>query len=182
LGPYRSTPGSIFWRCRCESKIRKKPYCGKIKWVPNSGLVDGETTRCKDCGAVSGGNKRRSEKGAAGFRKLLRRVQNNAKVKKQVFDLDLETFKKLTKGNCYYCGEKPKQIATYWSPAITKKTKLHSAYVHNGIDRVNNSLGYIKGNCVSCCVFCNRAKTTHTRRYFLAKIRQIYKNSCRKSK
>lgn len=28
----------------------------------------------------------------------------------------------------------------------------------NGIDRVDNSLGYVADNCVPCCEACNRAK------------------------
>ena len=42
-------------------------------------------------------------------------------------------------GNCCYCGE----------PALTN---LH------GIDRIQSDLGYISGNCVTCCWQCNRAK------------------------
>jgi hypothetical protein len=40
---------------------------------------------------------------------------------------------------CHYCG--------YQAP-----------HRLNGIDRVVNTLGYVKGNVVACCSYCNRAK------------------------
>ena len=47
-----------------------------------------------------------------------------------------DEFNFLSKNNCYYCG-KP-------GP--------------NGIDRVDNSKGYVTGNCVPCCKHCNYVK------------------------
>lgn len=35
----------------------------------------------------------------------------------------------------------------------------NGAYIYNGIDRVNKSIGYTKRNCVTACKFCNKAKT-----------------------
>jgi hypothetical protein len=37
----------------------------------------------------------------------------------------------------------------------------------NGIDRVDNSKGYILGNCVPCCSWCNRAKADGTLAKFM---------------
>jgi len=43
---------------------------------------------------------------------------------------------------CCYCGRKPNtQVGIF-----------------NGIDRVDNSIGYAVSNCVSCCRYCNTAK------------------------
>jgi len=40
--------------------------------------------------------------------------------------------------------------------------KLHGnnfTILHHGLDRMDNSLGYIKGNVCSCCVTCNKGKS-----------------------
>lgn len=47
---------------------------------------------------------------------------------------------------------------------------------YQGIDRINNNLGYIEGNVIPCCSFCNYAKHIHTQEYFLSKISKIHNN------
>ncbi len=37
----------------------------------------------------------------------------------------------------------------------------------NGIDRVVNSIGYVKGNVVPCCMWCNRAKGRRPAKEFM---------------
>lgn len=51
---------------------------------------------------------------------------------------------------CHYCDTPPSNIM---------KTRNSIAPLkYSGIDRVNNSEGYVSGNCVPCCTICNRAK------------------------
>lgn len=50
---------------------------------------------------------------------------------------------------CVYCG-------------IERREYLH------GIDRINNSLGYIEGNVVTCCQFCNEMKGSLDKDQFLS--------------
>ncbi len=58
------------------------------------------------------------------------------------FDLSLKAFKKLiTKKKCQYTG------------------KLFSENVGRSIDRVDNTKGYVKGNCVACCSHLNGIKS-----------------------
>lgn len=63
--------------------------------------------------------------------------------------IDFDTFSSLVKGKCYYCGQVGSNSTGY-----------------NGIDRVDNSKGYIEGNVVSCCKQCNRAKGTESAELF----------------
>lgn len=65
------------------------------------------------------------------------------------FELTKVEFLNLTTQNCYYCDKPPSQI---------KKSKI-SQYVYNGIDRVDNSKGYLKNNVVACCIECNSNKS-----------------------
>jgi len=78
----------------------------------------------------------------------------NAKKMKRSFTISLEYFSKFWQKPCFYCGGKIKTI---------------------GLDRVNNNLGYIKGNLRSCCHFCNSMKSKHTEREFYNHILKIVK-------
>lgn len=69
------------------------------------------------------------------------------------FTGDLPLFEHLTQGACHYCGVEP-------SP-------------HNGIDKVDPTLGYVDGNMVSCCWICNRAKGNLTYDEFKAYMRRV---------
>lgn len=46
-------------------------------------------------------------------------------------------------------------------------------FVYNGIDRMDNSLGYISGNVVTCCQICNRAKGAMLLEDFMLWIKQL---------
>jgi len=65
------------------------------------------------------------------------------------------------------CGIEPKQI---------RKDRLHlnGDYVHNGIDRLDSSRGYILENCVPCCKVCNYAKRNMSVNDFLNWIKKVY--------
>lgn len=58
--------------------------------------------------------------------------------------LSKEAIAKFFVNPCFYCGK----------PSDQTKYKEGS-----GIDRIDNSKGYIEGNCVSCCFFVTRVKT-----------------------
>lgn len=72
-----------------------------------------------------------------------------AKKKKLDMELTREQFDALTSGRCVYC-DRP-------------TTGTHK----NGIDRIDSSVGYISGNCVTCCGQCNIAKKTLTKEEFI---------------
>jgi len=72
------------------------------------------------------------------------------------FQLNFEEFTSLVKNPCYYCKYK-KEGET------------------NGIDRVNNDLGYTKENCVTACWKCNRMKHFYHPEFFLSKCKIITK-------
>lgn len=76
--------------------------------------------------------------------------KSNAKIRKIEFELTLEEFKKIKNGKCYLCGEQ----------AI-------------GVDRKDNSKGYIEGNMFPCCGMCNRMKNHFEFEDFLKKCKQI---------
>lgn len=60
-----------------------------------------------------------------------------------------EDFFRLVSLECFYCGS---------SPAREIKGHLNGGFVYNGLDRVDNNLGYTLENVVTCCMTCNEAK------------------------
>lgn len=62
----------------------------------------------------------------------------------------MEEFSKITNSNCYYCNVEPSNF--------TKFATFNGQYRYNGVDRMDNNLGYFPVNCVPCCKQCNIAK------------------------
>ena len=79
---------------------------------------------------------------------------NGAKARNIFWGLSLEQFIEFWQKPCIYCGDSIKTI---------------------GLDRINNNLGYIKDNIVSCCEVCNRMKMKYTVEEFINKCRKITK-------
>jgi hypothetical protein len=50
-------------------------------------------------------------------------------------------------------------------------------FIHNGIDRVDNEIGYVRGNSAPCCTICNRMKRELSYSGFLNHVRKIYEYS-----
>ena len=66
-------------------------------------------------------------------------LKNSAKNRGLLVTISFSEFAKLNSLPCYYCGgELPK--------------------VGSGVDRIDSSLGYISGNVLPCCEWCNKAK------------------------
>lgn len=67
------------------------------------------------------------------------------------------------KANCHYCGIEPSN--TYM--------KSYYNVNYNGIDRVDNSIGYEMNNVVACCKMCNIAKNNNTEQEFLQWVKRL---------
>lgn len=83
--------------------------------------------------------------------------RKSAKSRNHEFCLSLDEFEKITKSSCIYCGG--------------------MSGVRNGIDRINNSVGYKLENCAPCCIVCNRMKMDHTLDFFIERCTKIANNS-----
>lgn len=84
-------------------------------------------------------------------------MRNAKKRKDKEFRLSFDEFTKLVNSACHYCGHKVDNEV-------------------NGIDRVDNDLGYIASNCVSCCKKCNRIKYIYHKDFFIQKAHIIANN------
>lgn len=128
------------WLCKCD--------CGNETVTTGSNLRNGST---KSCGCLPTCF-RPLPGGESAFNVLYCTYRQSAKQHGRDWELTREQVRVFTSQDCYYCGKPPRQVVRSWS----------SEYVYNGIDRMDNDVGYIESNCVSCCIGCNKAKHTKT--------------------
>ena len=79
-----------------------------------------------------------------------------------------DDFKEIIFKDCFYCK-------TNWT-----SINLDTGTKFNGIDRVDSSKGYIKGNIVPCCAYCNVGKAELSIKDFYRMIARITKKHCRR--
>lgn len=85
------------------------------------------------------------------------------------FNLSKEDFCFLVDQPCKYCGTL--QSNSY---EISSKKGI---YKYNGIDRIDNNIGYEIGNVVTCCTTCNKMKLTLGIEDFFEHMQKIIKNT-----
>jgi hypothetical protein len=148
-------------RCDCGNTFEK----AISRLSPNS-----------NCGCIT--KERRSHKrgtrlpyGVSSFNEVYQSYRNRAKYTGKDFSLTVDEFRKLTSGNCHYCGIKPLQRLKQ-----SRVTEEDGIYLYNGIDRLDSSLGYIQDNCVSCCEICNKAKRDMGEEEFMSWIQRLIKH------
>lgn len=150
------------WLCKCD--------CGNTRIVPTSHLT---SDKVYSCGCES----RRSE-AAKGPRKdpeevyttkLYYDYKSNALSSDRKFELSREELYEMSQKPCHYCGEVKTQKKD--------KKEIEGIFKYNGIDRIDNSEGYTKENCVTACKKCNYKKRTDSKEEFLDWIQKVYKNS-----
>ena len=102
--------------------------------------------------------------------RLFYTYKRNSKIKRIEFNLSINLFKKITSSRCIYCGKTPTNI-------VKDNIKGNmSSYQYNGIDRVDNTLGYTTSNCVPCCKLCNYTKNNLTQKNFMDWIKRVVGN------
>ena len=93
------------------------------------------------------------------------------------YNLSKEDYINMTQEPCYYCNA----IGTNTLPdRMNRSGKRVSSIIvrYNGIDRINNNKGYIYGNIITCCKFCNLARGSMTQKEFKDWIIKVHKNYC----
>jgi len=87
--------------------------------------------------------------------------------------IDYETFTSLATKPCTYCGHVgSNKIKDVQRGKVISDTVLRT----NGIDRIDNHLGYTLANSTTACRFCNSAKSIMSVDYFKAWVKQVYKH------
>jgi len=178
--------------CQCD--------CGKIKEIRYSSLVYGVTKSCgcspkkpfgkhqKTLERIANGEiAEKQNRGRFSPARIIKSLPENilndvslkelryiygqyitSAMKRDIgFNLSFQEFREKLESNCYYCGS---------PPANKKKKKDGSFFYYSGIDRINNNIGYVDGNVVSCCITCNKAKGGLEKSAFVDWIKRVYKN------
>lgn len=157
------------YECSCgktcvtdNSKVRtgKRKSCGcaRKEWLSGPGQKYNNDKK------LSPEQKEQRSKEAV-YRAYKHRADNKKNIK---FELTFEEFCSYFDKSCVYCGE--------------TLSCEYEGFRYNGIDRIDNSLGYNKDNCVPCCQECNYQKSDYSVEQFLARVRKIVEyqdNQCK---
>lgn len=147
--PSRPINKKSYWLFQCD--------CGGTSEIDIGTFLSG---RVRSCGC------RGYKEWESNFNTLYKETHWKAKKRGLEWRITKEQFKTLTSQNCSYCGRSPSNVH--------KHPKYRGQYIYNGIDRVDNSVGYIFENCVTCCEQCNRAKLAHTVSDFKSWVVNVY--------
>lgn len=138
---HQGNGGLAFFEFQCD--------CGNKKVLCGTEVSNGRTKSCGCYKKGRCGNPKAPGQAAAHMLFVVYRYEANKR--KLEFHLSEEKFLRLTKKNCTYCGIEPKQV-------YTGTGKKSSPYLYNGVDRIDNNMGYINTNVCPCCKVCNQAK------------------------
>jgi hypothetical protein len=159
---YKKNNTRSFWLCEC--------LCGNQVTVVSYNLSSGTTQSC-------GCRKKETLKRIKETRlvthparsaklNVFASYKSAAKSRKIEFKLTTLEFHNIVEQSCFYCD----------LPSSNICKRSGAVYFYNGIDRVDNNLGYIPTNCVPCCKECNKIKNDSTLSVFLSRIEAIIKN------
>ncbi len=123
--------------------------CGKRRLVRGNG----KKLASKSCGCMfNRGRTPKTKEQCDLYAGLFSRYRKDAINRNHPFLLSRKEFRDLVSGPCYYCNSQEESVHKY---------NRFTVY-YTGIDRVDNTKGYIKSNCVSCCKQCNNFKKAVT--------------------
>ena len=136
--------------CRCN--------CGKEIILKGAAIRNGNT---KSCGCLSKEAKqaKRLPNNKGIINQIILQYKRHARDRNLSWNLTYEQVEKIIQEPCFYCG------AEKSNHKVTKNCK--EGYDHNGIDRIDSSVGYEPNNVVSCCKICNYAKSNLTKEDFI---------------
>lgn len=156
--PSKSGQKKITWLCKCS--------CGKYATVSTGSLRCGHTSSC-GCYRRELPVNKALPKGKSALNALYSNYKYNAAKRGYLFELTIGMFQEITKQDCHYCSSPP-------SSTHRGKATISGDYTYNGIDRQDNSKGYVVGNVVACCKHCNQAKGEQSVEDFLDHIKRMY--------
>jgi len=144
----RTNCGFVDWNCRCE--------CGIERIVSGHNLRSGHS---KSCGCLH-----TRPKGVSACKNIISVMKFNSIRRGIEFAISERYLKSLHKKDCIYCGSSPREMLG---------KRLNGGYKCNGIDRINNDLGYIESNVAPCCSICNYMKKTMDSKDFINAAKKI---------
>lgn len=152
---YTNRGGSMYWqmRCSCGEEVPRIP--AKLVFKPNA-----------TCGHAWMGSSKFVPKES--YRSLYRlNIIHQHRIGDFAGEpISIEEYAEMAQQDCYYCGAPPA------NENINNRLPTH----YQGIDRTDNCVGYITGNCVPCCWECNSLKSNRNKQPFVDRIQRIYRH------
>lgn len=139
-------------RCDCGTeRVFRGPYL-RYRPLPSCGCkADRWANRPRK-------NLSRLPDGEAATRQHFRSYKFNAKSRNYEFSVTLDEFRDLIMSPCYICGiPASSNIKTY-----NRGGRVADSVRVNGVDRLDNTAGYLVNNLRACCGTCNVAKNDLT--------------------
>lgn len=170
--------GEIFgkWTVIDFDKIKKKYKvqceCGNIRYYSKSDMKI--HTGCFDCMQKVPRLYARLPDDLGLKRRIYKNYKNSSKKRGYEFELSEEYFFSLIFSNCAYCGSDLSMINN-------EQSFRGRSIKYNGIDRIDNSIGYTKENTVTCCKMCNCSKHTHDFDVWKCWVEKVYKKLFKES-
>lgn len=125
------------WMCECDCGVQREFNQSDILRILSKNIM-GCGYKCPYRIVA------RQEKRISGLDGVYNEYKKNANKRGYTWHLSKDDFLEITQKACFYCGSSP--------------SKQKREFVYNGIDRVDNEVGYVENNCVPCCWSCNRMK------------------------
>ena len=148
-----------YWFCKCD--------CGKLKSLRVSHVSEKDTQSCgckKMTHFKKQGANRILNSSFSGYKRFSKKIGRQ-------FSITFLDFAEIVKNPCFYCGH---------AGDVKYLTTLHGKStitdIFNGIDRKDNSIGYVKENCLPCCKMCNYMKGSYGHEEFISKCHLISSN------
>jgi len=96
---------------------------------------------------------------------------SNAEKRSIVNELDtIEKYISIARKPCYYTGLIDERVRSIKSgPKVYEYTAML-----NGVDRIDNTKGYVAGNCVPCCKAINAMKSKLSETEFYSLVKMVY--------
>lgn len=154
---------SRLWLCLCD--------CGQTKEITTQCLIQNGT---RSCGCLqrevrkNKPNQRKLPPGIGTRNKLLCDYKNSARVRNLTWEISNDKAFELFKSNCKLCCIEPSSLLNY--------RQHNGTYLYNGIDRIDNKIGYVENNVQTLCKRCNIAKNNMTNDEFISWVKRIVYN------
>lgn len=154
------TGSKRWWLCECE--------CGNTTKSTPFALRTGKHKSCSCYNKAQRPNKR-LENNASPKKRIYKNYFKAAKKRNYIFTLTIKEFSELINKNCVYCGSEPNMT-------LKIRGVVRDDFKFNGVDRVDNKIGYTIENCVSCCKICNNSKASLSLEDWKTWLVKIYSN------
>ena len=149
-----------------KSKYVCKCDCGKTA-IRSAYTLRRKTRPVKSCGCQRGKHlsPQRKAPGESAKTAALYAYRYNARKRGFVFSLTDDQALEIMAQECHYCG--------VLQSNIMRVKQSIGVFSYNGLDRVDNALGYVSGNVVACCARCNLGKGDGSALEYLERCRRV---------